>query len=92
MKKPLSQTRTNLRTCSIDGILATPWSILSLPGSFLIASLLNLTFKVGPVWFGVIVSMPALANALSIFLVPWVGRFLNVREMTLTLSMMNAGI
>lgn len=92
MKNKISQTQTNLRVCSIDGILATPWAILSVPGSFLIASLLNLTFKVGPVWFGIIVSMPALANALSIFLVPWVGRFMNVREMSLTLAMMNTGI
>jgi len=87
-----SQTRTNLRVSSMDGILATPWAILSVPGSFLIASLLNLTFKVGPVWFGVIISMPALANALSIFLVPWVGRFMNVRELTLTMALMNTGI
>ncbi|MEX2381272.1 MAG: MFS transporter [Opitutales bacterium] len=88
----VSQTRQNLRTCSLDGILATPWSIVSLPGSFLVASLLNVYFQVGPFWFGVIVSMPALANALSILLVPWVGRFLTVREMTLTVSMMNCGI
>lgn len=92
MTSHASQTRTNLRACSIDGILATPWAILSVPGSFLIASLLNLTFNVGPVWFGVIISMPSAANALSIFLVPWVGRFMSVREMTLTLSLMNTGI
>lgn len=92
MPQRISQTRQNLRTCSLDGLLATPWSIVSLPGSFLVASLLNVTFEVGPFWFGVIVSMPALANALSILLVPWVGRFLTVREMTLTLSMMNCGI
>ncbi|MDF3129581.1 MFS transporter [Kiritimatiellaeota bacterium B1221] len=92
MNKQRSQTQTNLRVCSIDGIMATPWTILSVPGSFLIASLLNLTFKVGPVWFGIIVSMPALANALSIFLVPWVGRFMNVRELSLTMAMMNTGI
>jgi MFS family permease len=92
MPTRISQTRQNLRTCSLDGILATPWSIVSLPGSFLIASLLNVYFQVGPFWFGVIVSMPAFANALSILLVPWVGRFLNVREMTLTVSLMNCGI
>lgn len=92
MTARVSQTRQNLRTCSLDGILATPWSIVSLPGSFLIASLLNVYFQIGPFWFGVIVSMPAFANALSILLVPWVGRFLNVREMTLTISMMNCGI
>lgn len=92
MKSHASQTRNNLRVCSIDGILATPWAILSVPGSFLIASLLNLTFKVGPVWFGVIIAMPALANALSIFLVPWVGRFMSVRELSLTFAMMNTGI
>lgn len=92
MKTSFSQTRLNLRVCSADGIMATPWAIVSLPGSFLVASLLNLTFKVGPVWFGVIISMPALANAVSIFLLPWMGRFMNVRELSLTLAMMNTGI
>ncbi|WFB35650.1 MFS transporter [Kiritimatiellota bacterium B12222] len=92
MNNSSTQTRRNLRISSMDGMLATPWSIISIPGSFLVAGMLNSLFHVGPRWFGVIVAMPALANALSIFLVPWVGRFLMVRELALTLAMMNTGI
>jgi MFS family permease len=76
----------------MDGMLATPWAIVSLPGSFLMASLLNVGLGIEPFWFSLIVAMPAFANAMSIFLVPLVGRFLNVREMTLNMAAMNAGI
>lgn len=89
---PISSTRRNLRYCTIDGICATPWALLSLPGSFLMAALLNNFFAVGPFWFGIILAMPALANALSILLIPLVARFMKVRDMTLSLSWLNAGL
>jgi MFS family permease len=87
-----SPTRNNLRYCSLDGILATPWSVVSVPGSFLMASLLHVELGIPPLWFGVVVGIPALANALAIGLVPLVGRFLSVREMTLNMAGVNVGI
>jgi MFS family permease len=56
------------------------------------ASLLHVELGIPPFWFGVVVGIPALANALAIGLVPLVGRFLNVREMTLNMAGMNVGI
>ncbi len=87
-----SQTRRNLRHCTTDGIFATPWALLSIPGSFLMAGLLNVFFKIGPFWFGIVASMPALANAMNILLIPIVARFMKVRDMTLCFSAMNAGL
>jgi hypothetical protein len=87
-----SQRARNLRFSSLDAIMATPWSLLSLPGSFLAAGFLNTLFNVGPVWFGLITAMPALANALQIFLVPVTARFLHVRDLTLSMGWLNAGL
>lgn len=88
----LSQTFRNLRFSSIDAIAATPWTLLSLPGSFLAAGFLNVLFGVGPFWFGIISAMPAIANALHIVLVPVTARFLKVRDLTLSMGWLNAGL
>ena len=87
-----SQTARNLRCSILDGIFATPWTLLSLPGSFLMAGLLNTLFQVGPFWFGVIAAMPALANGLQMGLVPFLARFMSVRDLTLSQSWLNAGL
>ena len=55
MDERMSQTRRNLRNSTLEGLCATPWSILSLPGGFLMAGLLNSFFNVGPFWFGTLV-------------------------------------
>ena len=90
--KSQSQTASNLRCSSWDAAMATPWSLLSLPGSFLAAGFLNSLFHVGPIWFGLIAAMPAIANALQIFLVPVTARFLQVRDLTLSMGWLNAGL
>lgn len=91
MRTPISQSRRNLRYSSLDGIFATPWSLLSLPGSFLMAGMLNSLFEVGPLWFGIITAMPALANALQMLLIPFMARFMNVRDLTLGQCWLNTG-
>ncbi|WP_269522471.1 MFS transporter [Coraliomargarita parva] len=87
-----SRTRRNLRYSSIDAIFSTPWSLLSLPGSFLMAGLLNAYFQIGPFWFGLLCAMPALANALQIVMVPFIARYMAVRDFTLCHGWMNLGI
>jgi MFS family permease len=87
-----SQTRVNLHTCTIDGIFATPWAVLSIPGSFLMAGLLNAFFDIGAFWFGIVSATPALANAMNIFLIPLAAKFMRVRDMTLCFSCINVGL
>ena len=91
-RKPDSQTLKNLKFSSIDALAATPWTLLSLPGSFLAAGFLNVLFQVGPFWFGLISAMPAIANALQIIMVPVTARFLKVRDLTLSMGWLNAGL
>jgi MFS family permease len=92
MDKVISQTRRNLHSSTLEGICATPWSILSLPGGFLMAGLLNSLFNVGPFWFGMIAAMPAFANALHILLIPLIGRFMRARDLTLSQGWLNTGL
>jgi MFS family permease len=92
MQQSISQTRSNLRSSTFEGVCATPWTILSLPGGFLMAGLLNSFFNVGPFWFGMIAAMPSLANALHILLIPMIGRFMRARDLTLSQGWLNTGL
>lgn len=92
MSRPPSRTRANLRFSTLDGIFATPWTVVSLPGTFLMAPLLNDVFQIGPFWFGLVAAMPALANAIHILLVPGIARFLRVRDLTLGQAWLNSGL
>ncbi len=89
--KEASQTRKNLKYCTTDGICAMPWFVLSLPGSFIAAGLLNALFQIGPFWFGVVAAMPAVANAFHIFIVPFFSRFMCVRDMVIGFGWLNLG-
>lgn len=89
--KVASQTRKNLSHCTIDGICAMPWIMISLPGSFIAAGLLNSLFKIGPFWFGVVAAMPAVANAIHILVVPFFAHYMKVRDMVIGFSWLNLG-
>lgn len=56
------------------------------------AGLLNAFYNIGPFWFGIVSAMPALANAMNIFLIPLVAKFMRVRDMTLCFSCINLGL
>ncbi|MGE9294346.1 MAG: hypothetical protein ACQKBW_12085 [Puniceicoccales bacterium] len=87
-----ARTEKNLRVVMVDGILATPWTILSLPAGFIISALLNLHYGIRPGLFGLIVSMPAWANASQIVLMPFLARFFTARDMTIGMSWLNLGL
>ncbi len=89
--KETSQTQKNLKYCTTDGICAMPWFLLSLPGSFIAAGLLNALFQIGPFWFGVVAAMPAVANAVHILIVPFFSRFMKVRDMVISFGWLNLG-
>jgi MFS family permease len=84
--------RKNLTWCTLDGILATPWTLLMLPASFLMSSLLMVYYGISPQVFGAIVSIPFWCNALQIAAVPVVARFMTVRELTLSMAWLNVGL
>jgi len=86
------QSKQNLRIGVAEGLLATPWVILSIPGGFILAALLTQHFGIGPGMFGLIASMPAWANALQIFFLPGLARFLDARDVALSLSWLNLGL
>ncbi len=86
------QARQNLRICFSEGMLATPWTFISLPGSFIISALLTLHYGIGPGMYGLIASLPAWANALQVVLVPVIGRYMDSRDMALGMSWLNVGL
>ena len=87
-----ARTQRNLNVVMADGILATPWTILSLPAGFIISAMLNLYYGINPGMFGLIVSMPAWANASQIVLMPFLAKFFTARDMTIGMSWLNLGL
>lgn len=87
-----SRLRSNLRYCTLDGIFATPWAFLVLPSSFILAALLTQHFKVEPMMYGIIASLPFWSNALQILGLPLITRFLSPRDMALGISWLNVGV
>ncbi|MBK1856970.1 MFS transporter [Cerasicoccus arenae] len=87
-----NKEQRNLRLGILEGLLATPWMLLSLPAGFIISGLLTLYYDVSPVVYGIIASLPAWSNALQIVLTPVVAKFLNARDLALVLSWMNLGL
>lgn len=71
---------------------SAPWVLLSLPANFIISAMLTQYYGIGPGMYGLIASLPAWCNALQIALVPVLARFLNPRDMALSLSWLNLGL
>jgi MFS family permease len=82
----------NLRVCTEEGIFATPFVVLTVPGNVFIAALLTSVLGIEESIYGWIVSLPAWANALQLFMVPlFAGRF-SARSLTIGFSSLNLGI
>lgn len=84
--------RRNLRIGTGEGILAMPWSFLSLPGNFIIAALLTQHYGLGKAAYGLIVSLPLWSNAAQIFLLPLLARFLTPKDLALGMGWLNIGM
>jgi hypothetical protein len=84
--------RRNLLAGTGEGILATPWAFLSLPGNFVLAALLTQVYQLDTATYGLIASLPAWGNALQIFIIPWLARFLTPKELALGMSWFNIGL
>lgn len=85
-------SRRNLRIGTGEGILAMPWNFLSLPGNFIVASLLTQHYGLGKATYGLIVSLPLWSNAAQIFVLPWLARFLTPKDLALGMGWLNIGM
>jgi MFS family permease len=79
----------NLRMCTEEGIFATPFVIITVPGNVFIAALLTSVLGIGESLYGWIVSLPAFANALQVFLIPVLARYFSARFLTIGFSVIN---
>lgn len=92
MKIRIQDPRKNLRVGTGEGMLATPWTFIAVPGNFIIAGLLTQYFGIDKATYGAIVSLPAWSNALQILLIPWLSKFLTPKDLTLGLGWFNVGL
>lgn len=91
-KRPVSALRRNLRICTGEGILATPWSFLVLPSNFLWVALLIKFYGIDKENYGVIAAMPACSSFIQIILLSVVARFMTARDLALAMSWLNLGL
>lgn len=85
-------TRDNLRTGVVEGLLATPFVILGVPGSFVLMALLSQYFQIDKAVLGGIVSIPSWSHAAQIVAIPVLARFLSAKDLTLGMAWFNAGL
>jgi MFS family permease len=74
----------------VDGIASSPLCYLWLPGNFIVAALLTEMFQLPEVSYGLIVSLPFLANFLQIFLTPALAHHFPAKSITLVAAWANA--
>ena len=79
-----SQLGKNLRNCSYDAVTATPFCFLMQPGNFIIAALLVSLFKLTPAVYGLICSLPFLANFAQVFFMPLINRRYTAKTISVT--------
>ena len=85
-----SALRQALALCLVDGVASSPLCYLWLPGNFIVAALLTEMFQLPEASYGVIVSLPFLANFLQIFLTPALAHFFPAKSITLVAAWANA--
>jgi MFS family permease len=82
----------NLVIGMADGVLATPWVFLSIPGAFITTALLTQYFGLNKAVYGLIVALPAIANFSQVFYLSWMRSFLTPRDMALGPAWLNLGL
>lgn len=88
----MSDSRRNLRVGLIEGLLATPYTLVSIPGGFLLAALLTQRFSIESSTFGWIVSLPSWASALQALMLPMLARLVTAKDLALGMGWFNAGL
>lgn len=86
MDKVQSKLRTNMRLSVVEGLFAMPLVFFAMPGNFLIASLVTGAIGLGESVYGIIASLPAWANVVQLFALPWLVRKLSQKAICLMFS------
>ncbi|MFM8982958.1 MAG: hypothetical protein ACKOLA_08640, partial [Spartobacteria bacterium] len=65
-----TSTRQNLRRGIAEGVFTTPYSVVVMPGAFVLSALLPQWFGLEKAVYGFLVSLPFLANAAQTLALP----------------------
>lgn len=84
-----SPLRRSFRLCTQEGLLATPYVFISLPGNLIMAGLLVGVLGLSKSQYGLIVALPAIFNGLQLLITPILSRTLSARNLTLGFSWAN---
>lgn len=84
-----SPIRRSFRLCTQEGLLATPYVFISLPGNLIMAGLLVGVLGLSKSQYGLIVALPAIFNGLQLLITPILARTFSARNLTLGFSWTN---
>ena len=82
-------TRKNLRAGIAEGLLTTPYSVVVMPGAFVLSALLTQWFGLEKSAYGFLVSLPFLANAAQTLALPLLAGRAAPKRLTLTMAWIN---
>ena len=82
-------TRKNLRAGIAEGLLTTPYSVVVMPGAFVLSALLTQWFGLEKSAYGFLVSLPFLANAAQTLALPLLAGRAAPKRLTLTMAWVN---
>ena len=81
-----SKLRTNMRLSVVEGLFAMPLVFFAMPGNFLMANLATEAIGLKESVYGVVASLPAWANVVQLFALPWLIRRLSQKVICLIFS------
>ncbi|MBD5778711.1 MFS transporter [Pelagicoccus sp. NFK12] len=81
-----SKLRVNMRLSVVEGLLAMPLVFFAMPGNFLLASMMTGAIGLKESVYGVIASLPAWANVVQLFALPWLTRRFSQKVICLVFS------
>jgi MFS family permease len=84
-----TSTRQNLRTGITEGILTTPYGVVTMPGAFVLAALITQWFGLEKAVYGFFVSLPFLANAAQTLALPLLAGRTSPKRLTLVMAWVN---
>jgi hypothetical protein len=79
----------SLRGLTIEGLLATPWVTLAIPGNLFMAALMTSVLGLSKSDYGIIVSLPAWFNALQLVIMPALERYFTLHRIMIWCGALN---
>lgn len=86
VEKAESKLRVNMRLSVVEGLFSMPLVFFAMPGNFLLASLATEAIGLKESVYGVIASLPAWANVVQLFALPWLAQRLSQKAVCLIFS------